>query len=269
MKFSQRKGLTPIREVVQIDDMDPQLRTDLWNLTHTMFFDRSVTDYDSYGAPIFQRIWLNHFTKDADELPSHSRMADYIKRKIKTAPWFEVYDLIESICEHSSDGRIADDYNTMLARNLAGYRIVENHVADITDEEELTSIADALDSTDAYSDVRHHLKTALGLYANRESPDYANSIKESISAVEAMAQVLEPGTDTLGASLKKIRAKKTTIHPALLDGWSKIYGYTSDEPGIRHSGQPAVNQDYARYFLVTCSAFVNLLISIEADQGEK
>ncbi|MGW4125293.1 hypothetical protein [Nocardia sp. NPDC004711] len=48
----------------------------------------------------------------------------------------------------------------------------------------------------------------------------------------------------------------TTIHPALLEGWSKIYGYTSDESGIRHSATavPNISRDFARYFLNTCAA---------------
>lgn len=91
----------------------------------------------------------------------------------------------------------------MLARNLAGYRLVDNQIVGITDAEELASIIDAIGASEAFSDVRHHLSTAVRLFANRDSPDYGNSIKKSISAVEAMAQILAPGTSTLGASLKK------------------------------------------------------------------
>ena len=49
----------------------------------------------------------------------------------------------------------------------------------------------------------NHLEKALILISNRESPDYANSIKESISAVEAICSEILGKSDTLGSALKK------------------------------------------------------------------
>ena len=49
------------------------------------------------------------------------------------------------------------------------------------------------------------------------------------------------------------------MHPAFKSGLEKIYGYTSDEHGIRHSlmDNPNLNIDDAKFMLVICSAFVN------------
>ena len=43
--------------------------------------------------------------------------------------------------------------------------------------------------------------------------------------------------------------------------FDKLYGYTSDQSGIRHGGIDFVNapEEDARYMLVSCSAFVNYL----------
>jgi len=57
--------------------------------------------------------------------------------------------------------------------------------------------------------------------------------------------------------------KKLAIHPALEKGFGAIYGYTNDADGIRHAllEEPTLDTDDARFFLVSCSAFANYLIS--------
>ena len=105
-------------------------------------------------------------------------------------------------------------------------------------------------------------------YADRESPDYRNSIKESISAVESISKVLSTGSrDTLGGALDKIKGK-IKLHPALEKGFKQIYGYTSDTDGIRHAlmEEPTCDFEDAKYMLVSCSAFVNYLI-VKADKA--
>jgi len=51
------------------------------------------------------------------------------------------------------------------------------------------------------------------------------------------------------------------VHPALRNGYSSLYGYTSDEGGIRHGLLEAdtITFSDAKFFLVVCSAFVNLV----------
>ena len=57
-------------------------------------------------------------------------------------------------------------------------------------------------------------------------------------------------------------SEKTVIHGALKSGFKCLYGYSSDEDGIRHAilEQPSVGFAEAKYMLVSCSAFVNYLI---------
>jgi hypothetical protein len=104
------------------------------------------------------------------------------------------------------------------------------------------------------------------LLADRQNPDYPNSVKESISAVEAITKRIT-GENTLGAGLKKLQTAGLNIHPALKDGWLKIYGWTSDENGVRHGAIDAatIDQTVAKYMLVSCSAFVSYLV----EEGRK
>ncbi len=71
----------------------------------------------------------------------------------------------------------------------------------------------------------------------------------------------------LGAALDEIAKQAASVHPALLKGWKAIYGFTSDSGGIRHAdiaGSVPATSELAQYFLVTCSAMVNLLTTLQS-----
>lgn len=53
------------------------------------------------------------------------------------------------------------------------------------------------------------------------------------------------------------------MHPALVNAYNILYGFTSDEEGIRHSQikDSEVDQRLAQCFLTNCSAFVTYLQS--------
>ena len=102
------------------------------------------------------------------------------------------------------------------------------------------------------------------MYADKKNPDYGNSIKESISAVESLSKiVVQNNKATLGQALKAIE-KKYHIPESLQKAFSALYGYTSNEGGIRHSlleKNVKIDLEEAGFMLIACSAFVNYLIS--------
>ena len=116
-----------------------------------------------------------------------------------------------------------------------------------------------------FHSVNTHLQKALQFYSDRENPDYENSIKESISAVEAMCCIITGLTGaqaTLGNALKHLEDNGLVLHGALKSAFDKMYGYASDADGIRHGGidfKNAPSED-AKYMLISCSAFINYLI---------
>ena len=133
----------------------------------------------------------------------------------------------------------------------------------ITDEIEQTAIESALNSE--FQEIQQHFKKATGVLADRTTPDYQNSIKESITAVERMCSIILGKSATLGDALKKLEAHGIIIHPALKTAFDKLYGYTSDSSGIRYAGQlggAGATFDEAKFMLVACSAFVNYLTSL-------
>jgi hypothetical protein len=140
---------------------------------------------------------------------------------------------------------------------MAAYRFVDGLITKIAEEEEIRSIEKAIDEGERL--VAKHLRRSLELLSDRSNPDYRNSIKESISAVERLAShVTGEEKGTLGQLLKKLEAH-IELHHALKNAFSSMYGYTSDGGGIRHALTEKETPDFedAKFMLVACSAFIN------------
>ena len=201
--FSQRKGLKPVSETIQIDSMTDALRNSLWNALDVSVWRSSRFLFNDHGPagikPFSRDLWFRHFKKPIDSRPdnAHKILAE-IRAYFFDCEWYEVYDFLEFLVGN----RVSDDLvtllNAILEQELSGYRFVGKHLTDITTPQELASVEAALGDS-RFAGVSAHIEQALTLYADRENPDYRNSIKESISAVESMARVVS-GDDkaTLG-----------------------------------------------------------------------
>lgn len=120
-----------------------------------------------------------------------------------------------------------------------------------------------------HNEVKTYIENALKHLSSRPEPDYRNSIKESISAVEALCREIT-GDTTLGPALKALEKKGVVIPRFLQAGIEKLYVYTNDsKTGIRHAlmdDAEVPTFDEAKFMLVTCCAFVNYLYARKAKQ---
>lgn len=191
--------------------------------------------------------------------------------------WFWIYDFIEFCVEtlpaafRQSPEDLIGHMNRVLERQGSGYRIVQGELAPITTDYEIAAVEEAIStsSTAGLHAVREHLQAALRLLSDKTDADHRNSVKESISAVESLVNLLVGGRKaTLGDALKNVDPSGG-VHPALIKAFSAIYGYTSDAGGIRHAmlDEDSVGQEDALYMLVSCSAFVNYVVAKAAKSG--
>jgi len=269
--FSQKHGFKPIKKVLQIKKMDDDLRNSLWNCIDMHFLKKFKGSYmysDDEARYFYEMFWFHYFKKPTDILDSSvDNNRDSFRKYFFSCDWCEVYDVIQFIIEmpyyDGSDKmkKFIDWCNDMLKREVAGWRVVGEVITPITSDEEIAEIEGAMVQTDLFQPVALHIKDAVKLLSDRESPNYRNSIKESISAVEAMS-ILITGKDKakLGQALKRI-TEKVNLHPALQQSFAKLYGYTSDADGIRHAllEVPDLDIEDATFMLVSCSAFINYL----------
>jgi hypothetical protein len=276
--FSQRKGLKPLQNLLQIDSIDGPLRNRLWNAMHdfVMRYARDRTVYEGYSSDALtaqnfaRRVWCDFFKLPTDDAPSAHECETPIKQLFSDGEWNEVYDLLEfSLVKLPPNAAkpLAKRWNELLQEENAGYRIVDGQVVSITSPEEIGEIETAL-ATDVVG-MQEHIHAALAFLSDRENPNYRNSIKESISAVESVCRLIGGG-QTLGDALKGMR-EKIQMHPAIEKGFNSLYGYTSDKGGIRHAllEESSVDSTDARFMLVACSAFVNFVVAKAANAGIK
>jgi hypothetical protein len=281
--FSERFGLAPKRAAIQIDSMDDALRVGLWNalLTHHFAF---VIRGDGYGAvshyPLEElqetcrALWLHYFKKPLDTLPkTWEKIYDILRPYFFEAGWNEVYDFVEFIPKSFPRDDVNEafyrDANSVLEREMSAYRFVGGGIVRVTDESEIEAIESATDLPRKFHVVGEHLRQALALLSERKSPDCRNSIKEAISAVEAMcALITGQQRSDLNAALRALEAR-VGLHGALKSAFNSLYGFTSDSNGIRHAllEEADLTFDDAKFMLVTCSAFVNYLKSLMARAG--
>jgi len=102
MRFSQHKGITPVRVEIQRESMDEPLRNKLWSAATLLFFDLvdSNAVRDSNFGTIMGRLWLHFFKLPLDTLPPtwFSVIAEIRGRFFKW-DWYEVYDFVEALAQ--------------------------------------------------------------------------------------------------------------------------------------------------------------------------
>jgi hypothetical protein len=273
--FSERYGYKSTEKVLQREMVDESLRMGIWNSLNVTLWDRWSFPSVGYGYSeasaqvnnLVLNLWVDFFKADLDDLPefksryAHKKSGYHlIKERFRGLPWNEVYDFLDFLLgDELVDQDVIRRLNFVLEREGAVYRIVGRKIAEMTDENEIKAIEDAL--ADPEAAVRTHIEAALGMMTDREKPDFRNSIKESISAVEAACRIVTgSATATLGQALKNI----PELHPCIQKAFSSLYGFTNDAPGIRHSllDEPTLNYSDAKFMLSSCSAFVSYLRSL-------
>lgn len=291
--FSDRNRIKPENTEIQLKDFDKRTRTKLQNMISQFY---KVVYGDEYYANDSVQNFIRYVIGTVYSEPVDSRYTydddaifKTIYKTIQEDDYDDVLTLIEAIIQYWENYLIEtrwDSYysrygykyeefslyqiaNECFEKEYVGYRFVDRIIVPISDQNEITEIEETLGCR--YDAVRKHISKANILLADRDNPDYENSIKESISAVEAICEILTgiKGKEaTLGKLLKKLEENGVIIHAGLKSAFNTLYGYTSDANGIRHAGDiggKSSTFEEAKFMLVSCCAFVNYLIAVSAD----
>lgn len=282
--FSHRRGLIQTQQIIMKDAIKQDVINAISNCYDIMCAKQETIRIDfRHSRSIFflqpdieRELWMHFANRRLSEFEQHGQYYLIFNELLLTGqlPWNRILDLIEYVCKWLSlnvtnykyledvlndfEANINDEFD----RLDYGYRIVNHCITDITAEAEIDSINEAVNNSK--DNVRIHIQSAIENYCARPNPDIRNSIKESISAVEATCRELT-GENTLGNALKRLEDNGVVIHKMLKDEFVKFYAYTNDpNSGIRHAlmdndGTYVPSKDEAYYMLVSCSAFINYL----------
>lgn len=270
--FSERYGYTKPSDVIIRERITPEIQNAMCNCVDELIdkldtIDREIFSSESTFAVIERVI----YTRYLNGLKSKYKYGFSIKYlQCESNEWYKKLDIIELILFYlkliSDDDKSYREAYKSFVKSLIlefkrlnfGYSIIENKITEITSEEEISSIEKAL--KESKDNVREHLNKALDLYSKRPKADYRNSIKESISAVEAISRNIT-GENVL--NFKKMEEKGVVVPTVLRKAFECLYGYTNDKTtGIRHALMDETNvpqAEEALFMLVSCSAFINYL----------
>lgn len=268
MPFSDRMGYSQ-QQPIQLESMDAALRNGLFNVAREHLLVGLRRSLSAERAPWkyrFNQAWSLFFKQPLHTSPANyagdERSNDVIYEFFRKSEWHRVYDFVEFLVEESP--ALAKQFNEVLEREVAGYRVLDGIVAPISDSVQLDAVKVAFEasSKDSLLGAREHLSSALRLLSDREQPDYRNSIKESISSVESAAAVLTSSKKPELKDALRLLETKGRLHPALRGAFERLYGWTSDESGVRHALMEESSLDFsdAYFMLIACSAFVYYLI---------
>lgn len=267
--FSERHGIIKPTSL-NLKDMPDRLRNRIWNIMKKCIEDSGCVN------KVIEFLWDKFFGNNVDDLRrirsntldgllcTENELFEYqiteIKDEFYPLAWNRVYDFLEFLLQPDLPSKISSigKLNLVFIDEGVQYKIIDGLVTPLISGEEAEEVEKAVECK--YLFVSGHIKKALELYRKRPVADYENSIKESISAIEALARiVLKKPSATLGEL-----ADQLEVHTAFQKAIKILYGWTSDQGGIRHaekSKELKIDEKEARYMLVQCSALVNYIIS--------
>lgn len=268
--FSQRTGIVPIPPQLKLGEVSADLRRLLYYFISHEIERESRSGYDSaYFADEWERVARDFHVlfckRDPDEFKnSPYEINKLIKFVIEKAKIGGLFDLVEFFVRHKlCSDELKSDLAGAFVTARAAYRIVNSQIVAIGTEEQAAAFERAIAGAEANSAgaARKHL-IAAGV-AMRNS-DWAGSVRESIHAVEAAAIRLAPGTTTLGPALAALE-KKGHLHGSLKAAFGSLYGYASNEEGVRHAlvfkDEAQVDEADALFMLGACASFVSYLLA--------
>lgn len=265
------------------------LRRDVWDEIHKFILAKTYQEgyfnEKIYLCNDFEYIFVCVFAKIC-QLPKTETEIDYYQlrdlllSKIMEGKFNEVLDCLEIILNElfntidKNDKNLKDEIAILAKQIIILFdKYAAAYQLDISQnlywffprasKEQAEAIQQAIEATrhGGMNGAATHLRKAGQRINERE---YADSIRESIHAVESVARKIDPNNgDSLKEALKSLENTGLLKHRALKEAFMKLYGYTSDEEGIRHSlvdqGSADVGLDEAIFMFGACASFTAYL----------
>ena len=272
LTFSQAYGYEELPRPLRLGEIDRESRVKLWNKFYnhlvSMIYDDSglflEEEYAARGIFLFLHtdffvLPVNAFVLDSE------RLAYEYESMFMNDPFNKVFDLLLAVMRHPDCPQTFPESVSQVFRECRlAYVLAVDPPPTIfpsatPQEGENILRANAELSGEGLVGAVSHLRQAADC-VNRG--DHSGAVRESIHAVESTARQFDPNAKTLNPALKALE-ESGVLHPALKRAFSNLYGFTSDEQGIRHAlidnPQSNVGQDEAVFMLGACASFSSYL----------
>ena len=205
--FSERYGY--VVKPLQLESMTIELRNRIWNIYRCEICNDIAVIDSHYLEEIMDACGLS-YTSVYDNADLDKNLAVF-RKWYDQAEWYRIYDFVEIYLAFLPTKDLSDaidNFNGVLSAENAGYRVIGRQVVPITNEYEIKCIEQAQQTP--YNSINVHLKKATELFSRRPLPDYENSIKESISAVEAVCSIIST-TSLRGIFPRRMKNKEKKL----------------------------------------------------------
>ena len=268
LTFSQREGYALLPTPLQLGELPHEARTAIWNVLFVhMARSRSGYVIDGAWKAILHDLYTYHDNMPLDEWSVRfERVVPWMRDRLEQEAFNRVFDIIEFLVRHERcPPEFTTDLSDVFHRFQLAYIIDSGpspSVFPVTTAEEGNELSRNLAElrTAGLDGCETHLRNASKCINDGDS---AGSVRESIHAVESVARQIDPkASKGLGAALTSLE-RQGALHPAFKQAISKLYGYTSNEQGIRHAlldkAQADVTIDEAVFMLGACASFASYL----------
>ena len=285
LTFSQREGKAPLPEPLQAGKLSKDFKNRIWFIigTHITNCSHKLGDYfvkneDGYFWEMFIFSYHANILKiPYDEVVKRpDKVREWVREMIFKKESHEIITFLECMLRLPSIPKYLSN-NIENFFKFAPYFIdrSDTPVAIIpsTSEEAKESSKKSLDNINQskLTGAKSHLQKAA---QELNAQNFSNSMRESIHAVASAARQIDPkASKDLSPALNSLEKHGILKHPALKEAFKKLYGYTSDEKGIR---KPLVSKksadvgfDEAIFMYGVCVTFVDYLVSKQRQLSKK
>ena len=274
LSFSQAQGYAELPQPLKLEELSGSARNGLWSVLYS--YVQNNSDFRS-GDRYIEEPWRDilcclhteMFVQPVDEYSVwFSDFVEFYKPLLldNRVSFHRIFDILQEIMRHPScPVKFIDGVSSVFSKHQLAYIVDKTNPATIlpaATQEEGQTIAGALKDLDAerLTGAAKHLRSASECITKA---DWSGAVRESMHTVESVARQIEPDAQTLIPALAKLEKRKI-FHPAMKSAFSNLYGYTSDEQGIRHAlldkPEADVGQDEAVFMLGACAAFSSYLL---------
>ena len=264
--YSGRNDILKVHDSIQIENLDKRTRISIFNFVYnhvdweyleTYYCNERIRDFILY-------ILFEIIRYKVTDLPHNEyvfRCKQDVERIIEFGSYDQVFSLLEIISEFFDAREVSEKVNEIFEKENVGYKMVNGMIVNSISDADIESIEKACNLSDSFNTCSNHMEKAFNFLYDRENPDYQNSIKESVTAIESACQLIT-GKDLEAGKLLTQMSSQKLIEPALATAFSNIYGFASTIKGGRHSNSNNGRQsdlEEAKLIFFLCSAMLNYL----------
>ena len=277
LTFSQATGIDPLPQPARLGELPWKTRNALWSgifqwISESSRYIDGTRRMGERWSAIFYGHHVSILNRPGDEFYDDLNVQlPEIKELFLDGKYNRVFDLLQFIMRHElvPDGFREFVVNT-LQESMCAYSILEGVwtivPSAIPEQRKSIERAFCVLKDGPFGGAHQHLSNSAECI---NAGDYSGSVRESIHAVESVARRIDNNSrKSLAPALESLSKRGLVLHGAFKSGVEKLYGYTSDEDGIRHAlSDVTTNVDAADavFMFGACASFAAFLVEKARD----